>query len=482
MYQATATPRYYAGIDLALRADHVARLIDERGRTVGGAVRFGRTCDEMEAMFHTLTDRAPEGCEIIWGCEATGAAWKPVSAFLLNKGQHVSVENPAGIAALRNVDNRFFKTDKVDAATIAEMVQRKDARGMHLRPVPSPHNQATRSLARDIDKLRIQIGKTKARLLSLLCDLLLPSLRPSEHDWASSPSLLAVLSSYADPRRIAAKTLKAFIKSARKVGGARTSEPALTKLHAAAVEAVRCYGEAGLEYETHAFRLLDAIEEIGHIQERRASMKEHLKKLLDQVRTEADVENGLTVSGVGLASLNTFMAIYGPPNQWPTFKAMKRIAGAVPTVDESGNSDGRQRMSKLGEPVLRTAIFQVGHSARMYDAYFAAIYYDQMVHKGKGHAAACIATGLQVLNCLRAVLRDRRAYVLRDPQTSEVITKQQSKDLARTVYAVPQEVRAARAKRKRNRQYHTKEADQPSNSIQMKDMPKHSRGRAADLR
>jgi hypothetical protein len=369
----------------------------------------------------------------------------------------------------------------VDAATIAEMVQRKDVRGIQLRPVPSPHHQATRSVARDIDKLGTQLGKTKARFTSLLCDLLFPSLSPSDHDWAGT-TLLAVLSSCADPREIAAKTLKAFITSARKIGGAQTSEAALIKLHAAAVEAVRCYGEDGLYYETAAFRLRDAIDEIQHLEKRRASMNEHLQGLLDQVRTQADVEYGLTVTGVGPASLDTFLAIYGPHQQWPTFKAMKRLAGAVPTVDESGNNDGQQRMSKLGEPVLRTTIFQIGHVARMYDACFAAIYYDQMVHKGKGHAAACIATGLHVLNCLRAVLRDERAYVLRDPQTGEVITKQQSRHLARTVYRVPEHVRAARAKRKRNRQYHTKETAQPSNSAHMKDMPKHSHRRAADLR
>ena len=449
MEQATATQRYYAGIDLALRADHLARLLDDRGRAVGRPLRFGRTYDEMEAMFQTLTDRVPEGCEIIWGCEATGAAWKLVCAFLQGKGQQVSLENPAGIAALRDVDYRFFKNDDVDAGTIAEMVLRKVRRGIPLRPVPSALHQATRSLARDIDKLGKQLSRIKTRFSSLLCDLLLPSLKPSDHEWAS-PTLLPVLSKYADPREIAGKGLKTFIKCAKKIGGPRTSEAALMKLHAAAVDAVRCYGEAGLHYEAQAFRLRDAIEEIRHIQERREAMSEQLQELLAQARTEADVEHGLTVTGVGQASLDTLIAIYGPPNQWPTFKAMKRLAGTVPTVDRSGNSDGHQRMNKLGEPVLRTTIFQMGNVARRYDAYFAAKYHEQMVHKGKGHAAACIATGLQVLNCLRAVLRDQRAYVHRDPQTGEVITKEQSRELAQTVYLVPEEVRADRAKRKRN--------------------------------
>jgi hypothetical protein len=90
----------------------------------------------------------------------------------------------------------------------------------------------------------------------------------------------------------------------------------------------------------------------------------------------------------------------------------------------------------------------MGNTARQCDAEFAACYYDQMVHKGKGHTAACIATGLKVLNVLRAVLRDQRPYQPVDPVSGLPISSTESRRLAKTVYRVPDDVRNARRKGK----------------------------------
>jgi transposase len=524
MPQTVTTELYYAGIDLALRADHLAGVLDERGCPVGKQIRFGRTHDEMERMFRYIVSQVPDGFELVWGCEATGAAWRPVTAYLLNKGQQVSLENPAAVAALRDVNSRFFKDDEVDARTIAELLHLRISRGKELRAVPSPELAAMRSLARRIEGMCNQLGSAKTRLLSYLCDTLLPSLKPSDHEW-TGPTMLAVLREFADPRDIARKSLKVFVRSAKRIGGPRTSEVALAKLHQAAVQSVRCY-EKGVDYGTYIWELQDAIAEVSHLQDRIQAGRQRLQEQLNQARTEGNVAHGLTVPGVGRATLDILMAFYGPAQQWSTFRAMKRFAGTVPVVERSGNSDCAPRMSKLGEPVIRKIIFQIGQVARRFDAYFAAKYYDQMVHKGKGHAAACISTGLRVLNCLRAVLQQDRPYEYRDPQTGEVITKEQSRELAQTLYVVPQEIRAARAKSKGNTHDNPEQSGQPTkpsqtpderarhatkkkpsarpaprtqpqtldsprphakktaqaDHTQVKDMPKHSHKRAVDLR
>lgn len=518
MPQTAAVPCYTVGIDLALRADHLAGLLDERGRPVGKQIRFGRTYDEMRRMFETVNAQVPEGGELVWGCEATGAAWRPVTAFLLGEGQAVSLENPAAIAAQRDVDHRFFKDDKVDARTIAELLFLRLLRGIAMRDVPSPECQAMRSLARRIEGMCNELSSAKTRFTAFLCDAIVPSLSPAAHEWAS-PTMLPVLSKFADIRDIARVSLPVFIKRAKKVGGPRVSEAALTKLHDAAEQALRCYGDQFL-FETYAILLRDAISDISQLQERIKSLREHLQALLDQMRTEDDVAHGLSVPGVGKSTLDTLMALYGPPAQWAPIKTMKRFAGLVPVVNRSGNSDAAPRMSKLGEPMVRKVIYQIGSVARRYDAYFAAHYYDQMVHKAKGHIAASISTGIKVLNCLRAVLRDGRDYQPRDPRTGCAITKDESYQLAQTEYAVPHEIRAARAKQSQNAHTNpkqtrqsdktpsphtaanqhahqaqpatkptrnkaavptrTKETAQPDQA-QVKDMPKHSRRRAANL-
>jgi len=449
MQQVAVTPQYFAGVDLAVRADHLAGVIDEHGCPVGEQLRFGRTHDEMERMFSYITSKVPEGYGLVWGCEATGAAWRPVTAYLLGKGEQVSLENPAAVAALRDVDSRFFKSDEVDARTIAELLFIRTWRGKEPHAVPSPELAATRSLARRVEGMCNELSSAKTRFTAFLIDLAVPSLKPSDHEW-TGPTLLSVLDEFPDARQIAGKSLSAFIKAGKRIGGPRTSEPALTKLHEAATQAVRCFGEDGLDYDTHAWMLQDAILAIRQLESRIAAGRERLQQQLDKTRTQDEVEHGLSVPGVGAATLDILMAFYGPVEQWSTFRAMKRFAGMVPVVNQSGHSESTPRMSKLGEPSLRKVIFQIGQVARRYDAYFAATYYDQMVRKGKGHVAACIATGLRVLNCLRAVLRDGRPYQYRDPRTGEAITKEHSRLLAQTDYVVPEDVRAQRAKTKRN--------------------------------
>ena len=487
MQQTIAPPQYLVGIDLALRADHVAVLLDEHARPVGKPVSFGRTHDDFQTMFQTITQRVPEGFGLVWGCEATGAAWRPVTACLLRGGQSVSLENPAAIAALRNVHSRFFKDDRVDARTIAEMLSLRVSRDKPLRTPPSAGAQARRTLARRIEGMNQTLGSAKTRFTSLLCDTALPSLKPSDHEW-TGPALLRVMGKFADVRDIARKSLAAFVKSAKKLGGPRTSEAALAKLHEAAVQSVRCYGEAGLDYATHALVLRDSILEITQLQDRIEAMEQHLKEALDQTRTEAEVQCGLSVPGVGEATLDIAMALCGPAGQWASFRAIKQFAGTVPVVDRSGQSARAPRMSKLGEPILRKVIYQIGNVARRYDAGFAANYHDQMVAKGKGHVAASISTGLKVLNCLRAVLRDRRAYEPRDPRSGLPITKKQSRELAQTLYRVPEGTRAARRKHSKGDPANpdncrlTQEGTTPAGHTRAKDMPKHSHKRAANLR
>jgi len=483
MMQMDDRPVYYAGIDLALRAKNVVAVLDERGRRLGRPVAFGRTHDEFQAMFQAVTQRVPQGFGLVWGCEATGAAWRLITACLIREKQAVSLENPAAIAALRDVDSRFFKNDRVDARTIGELVCLRVSRGKPLCPPPSPQLQAMRTLTRRIEGMKNELSSAKTRFTAYLCDTLLPSLSPAAHEW-SGPTLLRVLDKFADPRDIASKPLARFINSAIKAGGARTSRVALATLHQAATESLRSYGDTGLDYSTYALILRDTILQVNQLQARIVTLQGQLDSLLDKTRTHSQVECGLSVPGVGDDTLNVLMALCGPPGQWPAFKAIKQFAGTVPVLDESGNSRSTPRMSKLGEPILRKVIFQIGNVARRYDAEFAADYYHQMVSKGKGHTAACISAGLKALNALRAVLRDHRPYQPRDPRTGLPITKQESRQLAQANYSVPGAIRTARKKHKRGTDApakHTSKETAQAGHAQVKDMPKHSHRRAVNL-
>ncbi len=435
----------YVGVDLALRAPHVLVLADDKGCHIGPAIAFGQTFSEFQSALRQVQDRVPAGTQLIWGAEPTSSAWRPFASFLQHNGYTLVLEKTVKVHDLRRVYNRHYKADPVCASTVAQALRTDVEQKVPLPQLPSPALQAQRSLARRIAALTRDGSSNKNRLRSLLCDGVLPSLGQSPHEWHAA-SILRVLHRFADVRNIAKLSLNDFIRRATRptCGGPRTSQAALTALHQAARDSVLIYGEDATCWDVHASLLRETIETIWSIDKAIDSHRETLTRLVDEHSPEPTRACGTTVPGVGDKTLTELCAFLGPVDEWRPLAAIKQFAGLVPVVKNSGTLRNTPVMSKLGEPTIRRVVHQIGNTARIYDAQFAQHYHRQMVDGGKSHTTACIATGLHVLNVLRAVLRDQRPYQPRDPETHQPITKQQSRELAADKYRVPEHIRNQR--------------------------------------
>jgi len=459
-----ARPGFFVGIDLALCNQHVVAVLDEAGRSLGRTIRFGHGFAEHQRMLEAVRERLPQDAAVQWAAETSGGVWLPTAAFLAAHGQSFVLQKATKVADLRDYHQRHLKTDPVDARTIAEATRLDCQTGRPLRPPTGPALQARRALSRRIEALHQEIGGAKNRLLSLLCHTLLPNLATSPHDWCA-PSMLRVLHACPALDKLAQRSLNDFVASAQgpRKGGVRVSREALEALHDAARDSLRVYGPEGLDWATYAVLLTEAIQAIWDLQQRSAGLEQQLGEALEQDCSSRARAAALSVPGVGPHTLQQSLAFFGPPGTWAPFGALKQYGGLVPILVASGSSEAACVMSKLGEPIVRKFVYHMGNTARQTDAEFAACYFDHMVHKGKRHAGACIATGLRVLNVLRAVLRDERPYQPLHPETHQPIAPALSRQLARTRYRVPTEVRQRLRKRK-----HSDDA-QPGG--QMKDMP-----------
>jgi hypothetical protein len=81
----------------------------------------------------------------------------------------------------------------------------------------------------------------------------------------------------------------------------------------------------------------------------------------------------------------------------------------------------------------------------------AAIYYDQMVHKGKHHSQAVCACATHLLDRVRVILTEDRPYELRDVDGAPVTAKE-ALDIIAEQYIVPHAVRRRNNKRARREQ------------------------------
>jgi hypothetical protein len=88
--------------------------------------------------------------------------------------------------------------------------------------------------------------------------------------------------------------------------------------------------------------------------------------------------------------------------------------------------------------------------ARRHDPQIAAIYYDQMVNKGKHHNQAVCACATRLLDRVQAVLREDRPYDLRDVN-GRPVTPEEARAIIAEHYKVPEEVRKRNTRRARKK-------------------------------
>jgi len=115
----------------------------------------------------------------------------------------------------------------------------------------------------------------------------------------------------------------------------------------------------------------------------------------------------------------------------------------IPGTDQSGEMEGRPRLTKSGDRLLRTALFLAADAARKEDPQLARIYHSQIVDKGNHPIQAVCAVATALAGRLAAVLREGRTYTIGDVDGIPV-----NPTIARRIiserYTVPPDVRAAR--------------------------------------
>ena len=116
---------------------------------------------------------------------------------------------------------------------------------------------------------------------------------------------------------------------------------------------------------------------------------------------------------------------------------------------QSGAGEGKGlRISKAGPNLVKKYAYLNADTARHWDPQLAALYYDQMVNKGKHHSQAVCACATHLLDRIRVVLTEDRPYELRDVDGTPV-TPQQARIIAQEQYTVPEDVRRRNTKRAR---------------------------------
>jgi len=121
----------------------------------------------------------------------------------------------------------------------------------------------------------------------------------------------------------------------------------------------------------------------------------------------------------------------------------------VPDSAQSATSEAKGlHITQAGPDLIKKFAYLDAEIARSFDPQIAAIYYDQMVNKGKHHKQAICACATHLLDRVLVVLREDKAYELRDVNGTP-ITSQQARAIIAEHYTVQEAVRQRTTKRQR---------------------------------
>ncbi len=173
-----------------------------------------------------------------------------------------------------------------------------------------------------------------------------------------------------------------------------------------------------------------------------------VRKLYRQIHPSRNLE---TLKGVGQDGAAIYASGIDNPQRFANHRLFRGWHGLVPDSRQSGNSEAKGlHITKAGPDLIKKYAYLDAEVARQWDPQIAALYYDQMVHKGKHHIQAVCACATHLLDRVLVILREDKPYELRDVDGHPVAVAQ-ARAIIREHYQVPKGIRERNNKLHRQR-------------------------------
>jgi transposase len=426
------------GIDLAVVAAHKAIVLDQASnRFVTPVLTFHTDPAEMDRMLATARVGASPDVHLIAVLEATAMSWFTVGVYLEHQGVAVYRVNGQQVADLRKVYQRHAKSDRIDARVLARLYVTHPEQ-LHRVFLPTGPQMALQRACRELNRQTRLIAASKQRLLATdqfawlgLSDILSPYKDAAR--W--------VREHWYDPWRVCDAGETVIAKAWESASPDQPADlvwiPALLKR---AQQVVALYDDAHRpDYVLLQASVAREQARLKTVEEQEHSLRlKVVRPLYRQLHPARDLE---TLRGVGQDSAAVYIAFVGDILRFPSIHDFRGWSGMIPFSRQSGEAQARGlHITQAGPDLIKTTAFMDANVARLYDPQIAAIYYDQMVNRGKHHLQAVCACATHLLDRIYVVLKENRPYELRDVD-GKPVTKRQARAICIERYLVPDEVR-----------------------------------------
>jgi len=439
------------GIDLAITGTHKAVIVDERGNAIGGVIHFRTDPVELEAVLRRAWEGADEDEPLRVVMEPTGLAWLPVASYCIQRGITVYLVNTQQVSDLRKFYSKHARSDRISARVLARMPW-VSPETLHPLDLADADHLSGQRWCKQQEELAQLITATKNRvqawerafwpgLEEVVGDLFAAWVCRWREVWYNPWPLQGVET----------KQLVAFLVEAG--ADPEAAESLAAGLQAVACRVVALFGRPQqgrpspyVDYAALQDQVLRELRLLAYYEAEHQAVSRQVQRLYRQVHPGRELES---IRGVGSDGAAVYVFFVGNVERFTSQKKFRSWSGLVPGSDQSGDAEKKGlRLTHAGPDLIKKYAYINAEVGRQWDPQLAAIYYDQMMHKGKHHIQAVCCCATHILDRVRAVLRDGRPYELRDVDGTPV-TWQEARAIIAERYQVPEEVRQRNSKRAR---------------------------------
>ncbi len=418
------------GVDLGIRATHVATLCNERGERVWSRRRFGNRRDELEA----LVGEIGECDELTVVMEPTRNAWVPVAAHFMAAGATVVLVPTERSADLRRYYAKHTKNDRLDSHVLARLPL-LHPEGLHPVDGLGPAEPLRRAVRRRVKLVEWRLAG-RQRIDSML-DLLGPGYAEVLGGARYTKTALEILERYGDPtklRRLGVNRLTALI---RRVSRGHWGVDKATELIDVADEAVALWEHGGLDFEELGWDLASEVRVIRRLDDEIRRLEARIAELYGKADPTGIV---ISAPGVGDVLAGGILGRLGDAKRFANLAGVRSFSGMIPKVNQTGFTETRPGITKQGDAGLRRDMWLAADGARHTDPQLAAKYHRLIVERRLHHYSAVCHLATTLLTRIAACWRRDERYVIRDVDGRR-ITATEGRAIVKARYRIPPETR-----------------------------------------
>lgn len=417
------------GIDLAVRAAHVATLTNDRGEVVWSRRRFRNDRADLVAL--SATAGPVEELTVVM--EPTRNAWVLVAAHFKAAGAKVVLVAPEQSADLRRYYKKHTKNDRLDSLMLARLpLLHPD--GLTEIGDLGPADALKRAVRRRVKLVEGHLA-SRQRLDAML-DLLGPRYVEALGIRGSKTSL-EILERYGDPRSLRRLGLNRLTALVGRTSGGKWNGDHAARLLEAASEAINLWDGGGLDFAELAWDLASEVRVLRQIETEIERLDTRIASLYEDADPKKIV---LSAPGVGPVLAGGIRGRLGDANRFSNLAAVRSFSGMVPTVSQSGQTHSDSGITKQGDPGLRRDLWFAAELARHQDPQLAAKYYRLIVDRRLHHYSAVCHLATTLLTRIAACWRTGQPYVVRDTD-GRPVDPAEARAIIAARYTIPPEAR-----------------------------------------